>query len=50
MWLGGEDRELWFGYEGSGCQCEGQVRGLGVTNRMAVKLEQGIGNDGLGTT
>ena len=46
MWLGREHQETWIGYEGSGCLCEGQVRGSGATNHVAMKLEQGLGTDG----
>ena len=50
MWLGGEDQETWLGYDGPGCYCEGQVRGSGAIDHVAVKQEKGLGVDGPGAT
>ena len=50
MWLGGEDQETWLGYNGPGCYWEGQVRGSGAVNHVAVKLEKGLGVDGPSAT
>ena len=46
MWLYGEDQEIWLGFDGPSGQCEGQVKGSCVRDRLAVKQEQGLGTDG----
>jgi hypothetical protein len=37
----------WLSYDGPGCKCEEQVGSIGATDHVVVKLEQGLGADGL---